>query len=326
MTITEIATLITSKLGRTDSSSLSICKDFIKRRYQMVYDSTLWLESLATTFAHVQDRDVTISTAPEVYYAGGSAAKIDRVLAVNYSESTTYSITDIAVGLSAGVYHYKYETPDTSMLSVGDTVYIYGMPSSATLPTMNGVKTVRIISANSYFTDYAPSHYTAEALGLQGFTGFFTKDKNPFENIGVEDWWHHFRVDPSVLIEQTTTTSKPTGFFHLPKDSSGNPRIRLNPTPPKEGLLHVLGKLGWTEPADGDSPVIHGIDNILLAYAEGDMLERGRKYAKAQLKYQEAGDLLSAARDQQRNQFASESRIVPDMVEDSYVRAFGYAG
>ena len=41
MTLTELSNFVTTKLSDTDSSSVSVCKDFINRRYQMIWDSGL---------------------------------------------------------------------------------------------------------------------------------------------------------------------------------------------------------------------------------------------------------------------------------------------
>jgi hypothetical protein len=328
MTLSDIASLITDKLGRTDTTSIAIAKRFINRRYQMIWDSTLWLESLATAFAHVQDRDVTISADPDVYYAGGSSSKIDRVLAATYSEADVEQITRITVFSD---YVLIYADANASR-SVGDTVYVNGVPSQGvdfgsverSISGINGKQVVTELVTSSSFKVAKPSSISY-AADFTSITGFLSPDANAFAEIQVSEWWNHFRVDPGRMIDQGNSPQTPEGFIHLPKDASGNPRIRLLPTPPKEGLLHVLGKLKWVALGDNDSPSVHGFDNILLAYGEGDMLERSRKYSKAQVKFQEAGELLAAARQQQAEQFASEIRIIPDSEVNSYTQAFGYA-
>lgn len=314
MTLSEIATLITNKLGRTDSgnanSSVDICKSFINRRYKMIYDNTMWLESLATAVEWVFDRDVTISNNPEVYYSGGSAAKIDRVIAANFAEADVETVNSITVSSPAGI---KYQMSSTSGWNVGDTFYAYGFPN--TVQALNGKKTVDVVHAE-YLSIADPTNLQT-ANGNYNITGWITADENAFAEITPIDWWKHFKVDPSLLVEQDTTLQTPENFVHLPKDGSGNPRVRLIPGPSKEGLLHVLGKVAWTELTDDDSPVIHGIDEALLAYAEGDMLERGRKYAKAQIKFQEGAALLQAMRQAQVQQFASDPVVIPDIYEES---------
>lgn len=62
---------------------------------------------------------------------------------------------------------------------------------------------------------------------------------------------------------------------------------------------------------DTDSPMVRGIDNALLAFAQGDMLERSRQYQKAAAKNTEGSALIEGARDLERNQSAKDSRILP---------------
>jgi hypothetical protein len=74
-----------------------------------------------------------------------------------------------------------------------------------------------------------------------------------------------------------------------------------------------LGKLKFTELGDSDSPVVLGSDNVLLAYAEGDMLERSMQFQKAQSKFTEASSLMTICRDLDNVQPAKVNRIIPDV-------------
>tara|TARA_S200002703_G_scaffold159632_1_gene173823 strand:- start:5968 stop:6699 length:732 start_codon:yes stop_codon:yes gene_type:complete len=237
MTITEISDLITDKLGRQDTQSTTICKSFLKRRYKMIWDSTLWLESLGVCEESVSSGtpEVTISSDPSVFYS---------------PKATTVASTAPRVELPVAIRFEK----------------------------------------------------TGESSGIE---------------ITPSNWWSHFQIDPQKLINDSDSQGTPENFIHIAKSATGYSRIKLVPSPDTAGTVMVMGKLAWAEPEDSDSPIIHGIDNILLAYGEGDMLERGRKYAKAQVKFQEAGALLSAAREAQRNQFASETVIIPVAFENS---------
>ena len=241
MTLSEIATLITNKLGRTDSgnanSSVDICKSFIKRRYKMIFDNTIWLETLGACYETVTATipGITISSSPVVWYSpkattvSGTAPKVDIPMAVRFEK-------------------------------------------------------------------------TGEESGVE---------------VTPSNWWTYFQTTPDKIMNYTSIRGTPENFIHLPKDADGYSRIQLVPSPDVGGSVFIMGKLAWAEPADDDSPIITGIDEALLAYAEGDMLERGRKYAKAQLKFQEASSLVSAMRQTQRQQFGSETLIIPDIYEES---------
>ena len=78
----------------------------------------------------------------------------------------------------------------------------------------------------------------------------------------------------------------------------------------------MLGKLKWVELGDTDSPCLHGVDNAVIAYAEGYMLERARQYGKAQAKFAEAANHVQVMRDMEKGQAQSVSRIIP--MEEGY--------
>mgnify|MGYP003647390944 CR=1 FL=1 len=239
MTISDISTLVCTKMGRTDADTLSVAKSLLKRRYQMIYDSALWAESLATVSKAVVagSPDVTLDQDPDVYY----------------------NPSGTVVGTSA--------------------------------PRLEIPISVRFIA-------------TSETDGIE---------------LVPSDWWTFFQIDPNILTNDATHRARPSKFIHLPRSNASviAARIRLVPSPNTDGTVYVLGKLKWAEPADTDTPTINGIDNTLLAMNEADMLERQRQYGKAQIKMNEAGVLLTQMREAHKNQFASDTVIVPYGASDS---------
>jgi len=142
-----------------------------------------------------------------------------------------------------------------------------------------------------------------------------------FTETGKEDgaevigsnWIQFFQLDPNIWENTSSRRANPTNFTPLPPDASGYCRIKPLPTPKSAGTLYALGKLKFTELGDSDSPVILGADNVLLAYAEGDMLERAMQYQKSQSKFTEASTLTTICRDLDNVQPAKESRIIPSV-------------
>lgn len=228
MTLTQLASFITTKLSDTDSSSVSVCKDFINRRYQMIWDSALWTETLgvASKAVSAQDTTITLDGTPSItFYQSGSTP-------------TTYIDFPVAVRFTK----------------------------------------------------------TGEDDGLE---------------LPVYDWTAFFQLDPNTWNDVSGRRATPSAGINLPKNSSGYCRFKPVPTPDAAGTLYVLGKLKWVALGDSDSPCLRGVDNALLAYAEGDMLERARQYAKAQSKYAEASAQIQIMRDIEKGQQQSVSRIVP---------------
>ena len=70
MTLSELATFICTKLSDTDADSVAVCKSFINRRYQMIWDSALWTETLGVIEKPVAqgDTEVALDTAPTITF------------------------------------------------------------------------------------------------------------------------------------------------------------------------------------------------------------------------------------------------------------------
>jgi len=104
-------------------------------------------------------------------------------------------------------------------------------------------------------------------------------------------------------------------FFDRPKYDASSP---VN--------LYVLGKKKIRPMvSDYDTPMVSGIDNVLIHFATGDMLKRSRQFGKAQLEIQQANSLMQVARDQENNQSAKEVRLIPDVFGMGYTRNdFGF--
>ena len=239
MTLSELADQITTKLSDTDAASVTTCKKFLNNRYRMLFESSLWTNSMGTVSTSVtaSDEVITLSDDPTVFY---------------YPTSSTVA---------------------------------------STAPKLDFVVAIR-------FTE------TGKDDGL--------------EVVGAS-WMQFFQLDPNQWNDTSQRRATPTNFVPLPPDGSGNCRIKPIPTPKNAGTLFALGKLKFTEMGDSDSPVILGADNVLLAYGEGDMLERSMQYQKAQMKYTEATTLLQICRDLDNVQQDKMNTIVP-MVADHWSR------
>ena len=190
MTLSEITQFVINKMNLIDSTSVSICSSFVRRRYQLVWDCFPWR--------------------------------------------------------------------DTQIINVAQSVI--GGSNSVTLPaTIDRVISIR---AAGRFLDPVDATFLVQT------------DPTIFERSG-----------PPSLYEEWV-------------DAAGSDahKIKVYPTPTVNTPLYIVGKRMRPELADGDSSIIRGIDNCLIAYAEHDMLERMRQYAKAKMKLEEADALLTAAK------------------------------
>ena len=164
-----------------------------------------------------------------------------------------------------------------------------------------------------YYPTSTTTASTAPRLDFVVAAKFTETGKDEGHEISGQNWIQFFQLDPNIWNNTADRRTTPVNFTPLPKDASGNCRIKPIPTPNAAGTVYALGKLKNTDLGDSDSPVIPGVDNVLLAYAEGDMLERSMQYSKAQLKFTEATTLLQISRELDNVQQNKVSVIVPDV-------------
>lgn len=79
MTLQDMSSFVTGKIGRTDSDSVTKCREFLARRYELVWNSQLWRETLVTATQSVpaDTQDVTLTDS-----------SVDQIVAVRWSDTT----------------------------------------------------------------------------------------------------------------------------------------------------------------------------------------------------------------------------------------------
>ena len=93
MTLAEISTFVTNKMQDTTDEAVSICKSFVKRNYENIYNSALWKETICSVSQSVaaQDTSITISSDPDFFYyptsstVAANAPRLDLVIAVRFT-------------------------------------------------------------------------------------------------------------------------------------------------------------------------------------------------------------------------------------------------
>ena len=89
-----MADYVTRKLHLdSDTSAVTFCKDSLKRWYEEIYNTGLWIESVGLVEKSVSanDQDITLSDNPTIFYYSAStitastAARVDRVIAAKFT-------------------------------------------------------------------------------------------------------------------------------------------------------------------------------------------------------------------------------------------------
>ena len=91
MTKTEIAQFVGDKLQKTDGASLTMMKSFVDRRYEMIWGSGLWRESVGTTSYSVTAETSEVTLNSTVDFPLAAAWDDNEITPVNYE--TVFSIS-----------------------------------------------------------------------------------------------------------------------------------------------------------------------------------------------------------------------------------------
>jgi hypothetical protein len=148
--------------------------------------------------------------------------------------------------------------------------------------------------------------------------------------VPAAEWVSFFQLDPNTWNNVDSRKSTPGNFVNWARvlgvsyGEAGVPRIKLIPTPNTNGTLFILGKkqsqmrqFGEAQTISNDTNFeLRGVENALMAYTEGDLLEYSRQYGKAQAKFQEGAAQVSIMKDMERGQQQQISRIIPDSLYD----------
>ena len=109
------------------------------------------------------------------------------------------------------------------------------------------------------------------------------------------------QTDPGIFER----AGHPTVYQEL-TDDDGLKKIQVHPTPKMDTPLMIVGKRALVQLIEeNDAPILRGVDNVLIAFAHRDMLQRGKQYGKAKEVLEEASQLLKEAQNletQQSNQ------------------------
>lgn len=342
MTLAEIANFVCQKIGQTEGASVSACKAFINARWNQVWDAASWRESLAMVNVVSQALDPSQIILPQ---------QIARVMAIRSSDNngslgalelntlfqydpTLWDSTgtvsffstleptvipklppggnDLVVATTQGFVRADGATGAEVEPDFGIEVYFQGRDSRIHVVE----ETTPLVS----FLTGVPSNivYYAETAGFQYFSELLAVTKGVTTN-GIYLNWAENTFDFSTAAYMGPAETNAPKFE----------RIKVMNPPTSTATFLVLGKRRIVPLLDDNSQAaLRNCDNVLIAMAHGDMLERQRQYQKAQAKFSEAKEQLGILLDIERNQAASNIRIIPAEIHGQFGLddTFGSAG
>lgn len=308
MTLAEMADFVTEKVRMTDQAAVALAKDFLRRRYEMIWAEALWRDALEiVTFTFTPGRtDATLSLIDNVRTSANgiwvAPASVDRIMSIRSSLRMLVVDNDEAL-----------------MMNVLDA-YAQSGPAVnfSVLPACVGFNNSDADALSLSFA-VAPAVASTIVVGWTNATGEQFRTEYSVKNATALDSTLA-RVD-SISKPTTETalllTSALGTLLTLGPAAGIAPRrtaARLFPVPiVATDFRALVKKKADSLLADEDTPGLRGVENALLAFVQADLLERGRQYAKAAQVQQEAVALLAQLKTVETLQQSNRVRIQPVM-------------
>lgn len=311
MTLAELASFVTSKVNQSEPEDVLACKNFLKRRFEMVWQAQLWKDSLfefTQTLGAIADYEVTdtwlptkqILLLPTVFTHVVAVRTADRKLNVESSEVLYRSDVDAFADTGQPTKYRQLSPCVWEWDEAVDSLSING-PSEADSET----PIVLDETLGTVTTRYSDQMQNIPTTTAPERVEVFTKATS-------DDTISLYVNYPLVEIIQLAATDTA---------ALKRQRIQLLGTVVAPITIRVLGKVKMpTFTADADEPGLTGVENCLIAFAQADMLERERQYSKAKALQDQGAALLELLTKEQTKQQAYHKRLVP---EDGYQNEYG---
>ena len=390
MTLTDIATYVCNLVNKTDDTSKTRCKEFVRQHHENVINSALWRETLEVeqttlpfdgrlTQIILDNGGTGYTSAPTISFTGGGGSgasagseigggAVSKIYIVNpgtgYTSAPTVAFTGGA-GSGASATAIADSLADEMVCPQKfETILGVSYNQQNLLPTQ--LITQFMTNPDSFKSDANSAQFSViDSSGINfnpnyGAIEFMSSDSSDngkqITIIGelagqeltmqketvtlassvltTESWSavHSLSKETTTGYVQVRNPSVTSDYFFWPEweNVSKFQRVKFFDRPKYDASspvnLYIVGKKK-IQPmvSDYDTPMVAGIDNVLIHFATGDMLKRSRQFGKAQLEIQQANALMQVARDQENNQSAKEVRLIPDVYGMGYTRNdFGF--
>lgn len=320
MTLSEMASHVCDKARQSDADSVAKCKEYLARRYEMIYAEELWRDAVWTfPFTYTpDDPDVPESWAGIYMFPG----VVNKVVAVRKVEGEIGNVQDELL-FQQSLDAYEQTGPAVQFTRLARCVTM--------LPEAFAYHDLRFDSS-------------ASESGIEFKVHYIDEDNRRQKVEGTLGGAVEVAADGVRIVERVTkgTTSlnvllsANAGDLELVQaaadDTAFEQRlpIQLLPLPTEAVTLRALVKKEHIKLDDDNAaPELNGVDNCLMAFAHGDMLQRARQYGKAQVVTQEAMALLLQFKNQAVLQEANRMQVIPIVGEvpgmvDSGIGGKGY--
>lgn len=315
MTLESMATFVCRKVRKTDTTSIARCKEFLARRYEMIWNEELWKDSL---FALDFTYDITFDTTlpfGNAFCAGAGVwclpSTVDMVVALR-TDSEWLAVAD---------QFQFYRTDFDAFSEVGQAVNFFPLGAAAAdfsdqLATVESEGVVLLNSDTGDSGQVVRVRYIdldGEEQVLSASLPAAVEYSNTFYPQAILSVTKNATLGAvSIVLDGSTVLSMAASATAAKR----YPRIRVLPIPSEDTAMKALVKLKpQALDGDADTPALRGVENCLLALVQGDMLERARRYGQAQAKFAEGQALLDQLKRMAVVQESNRQQIVPEVTD-----------
>ena len=318
MTLSEMAAQVCLKIGRNDEDSLAACKKFLTTRGKTIWADQLWKDSVVQVTKAIDPATDTLLANTGIVLM---PAIVDKLIALrsteNYLENGKaeqyYRSTPDIFAQQGTPMEYFELCPVVTQIRTNQLWAALGLNGSTEIGTtvrvsyINGTtgsivnSNLTVVNAATWATLVAEGSTAGNAVYGSIITDFTSPTKPSQFQVSINGLLDDGSLDSGIIAVGS--------FSSLTKN-----RIRLVKIPTVATTLSILCKRAMPEfNQDSSEAPLRGLDEVLMAFAQGDMLQYGDKaYDMAGIMYQEAGALLEQYKRVQVTQRAHNAALVPD--------------
>lgn len=311
MNLAALADIVCETVRKPDSDSLTACKTYLKRRDQMLWDGNLWRDSLFTFTQALTPATDTLLAAKGIVLL---PASIDRVLALRQS-SGPLPVQNLERFFMDTLDGFAQTGTPVEFSLLSPVLYQFATAQAVTMEGASGTPDtstqVRYLDA-----DGVPQNTTAQPSTTPASVGTVS------ELLGVEKAAGAGAVTFKDASSNTILTVAASTTSATPRQ-----RLQLLPVPTAALTIRALVKQRYVPlVSDYEEPRLRQAENVLIAYATGDMLRRSNKFGMANEAYAEGAAMLAKLENIEFFQQAQRMQLVPEIEGNGFGSDVNFAG
>lgn len=327
MNLAELADLVCETVRKPDSDSVAACKTYLKRRDQMLWDGNLWRDSLFE-FTSSLDPDAAfdIQTNPLLADSGIVLLprSIDRVLALRKSDGVLpvqnmerfFMDTLDGFAQTGAPCEFALLSPVVWQFNTVQKLWIYNAGEAVSV-------TVRAFDTISGEVQTQTFAVTATPQIFQPVASIIP-DVSTIEDVFKNTSFANISLAYGASISSLTAFS---AILATETRMQKYQRVRLFPRPTSAISIRALVKRKYLPITDDyEEPRLRQAENVLIAYATGDMLRRSNKFGMANEAYAEGAALLAKLENIEFFQQAQRMQLVPEIEGSGFGSDVDFAG